>query len=132
MLQRMTPLEVSVLALDTARTPGQVGSIDMLQPGPDGFDYERLIALIRGRVGLAPRYRQRIRGVPGRLADPVWVDDDNFDLTMHVRRSALPRPGTPDQLREFAGRVLAAAWTARGPSGSSTSSRGWRTSRWRW
>jgi diacylglycerol O-acyltransferase len=106
-LQRLTPLEVSVLALDTARTPGQVGSIDILQPGPDGFDCERLMALIRERVALAPRYRQRVRGVPGRLAGPVWVDDESFDLTFHVRRSALPRPGTPDQLREFAGRVLA-------------------------
>ena len=54
-----------------------------------------------------PRYRQRVRGVPARLAGPVWVDDENFDLTFHVRRSALPRPGTPEQLREFVGRILA-------------------------
>src|SRR3712207_6916340 len=44
-------------------------------------------------------------GVPARLAGPVWVDDANFDLTYHVRRSALPRPGTLEQLREFVGRV---------------------------
>ena len=54
-----------------------------------------------------PRYRQRVRGVPARLAGPVWVDDENFDLTYHVRRSALPRPGTLEQLREFVGRILA-------------------------
>ena len=54
-----------------------------------------------------PRYRQRVRGVPARLAGPVWVDDENFDLTFHVRRSALPRPGTMEQLLEFVGRVLA-------------------------
>ena len=53
-----------------------------------------------------PRYRQRVRGVPARLAGPVWVDDENFDLTYHVRRSALPRPGTMEQLREFVGRVI--------------------------
>ena len=35
------------------------------------------------------------------------MDDENFDLTFHVRRSALPRPGTMEQLREFVGRVVA-------------------------
>ena len=48
-----------------------------------------------------------MRGIPARLAGPVWVDDENFDLTFHVRRSALPRPGTLVQLQEFVGRVLA-------------------------
>ena len=53
-----------------------------------------------------PRYRQHVRRVPGRLANPVWVDDEDFDLAYHVRRSALPRPGTLDQLRELAGRIM--------------------------
>jgi diacylglycerol O-acyltransferase / wax synthase len=107
MPQRLTPLEVSLLALDTAHTPGHVGTVDIFDAGPDGFDYERLIALIRERIAFVPRYRQRVRGIPARLAGPVWVDDEKFDLTFHVRRSALPRPGTLAQLREFVGRVLA-------------------------
>jgi diacylglycerol O-acyltransferase len=96
-----------MLALDTAHTPGQVGTVDIFDAGPDDFDYERLVALIRDRIAYVPRYRQRVRAIPARLAGPVWVDDDAFDLTFHVRRSALPRPGTMEQLREFVGRVLA-------------------------
>jgi diacylglycerol O-acyltransferase len=107
MPQRLTPLEVSLLALDTVHTPGHVGTVDVFDAGPDGFDYERLIALIRERIAFVPRYRQRVRGIPAQLAGPVWVDDENFDLTFHVRRSALPRPGTLAQLQEFVGRVLA-------------------------
>jgi diacylglycerol O-acyltransferase len=107
MPQRLTPLEVSLLALDTAHTPGHVGTVHIFDPGPDGFEYERLVALIRERLAFVPRYRQRVRGIPARLAAPVWVDDENFDLTFHVRRSALPRPGTLVQLQEFVGRVLA-------------------------
>jgi diacylglycerol O-acyltransferase len=106
MVQRLTPREVSLLALDTVHTPNHVGTIDIFDPGSEGFDYERLIGLIKDRIAFVPRYRQRVRSVPARLAGPVWVDDENFDLTFHVRRSALPRPGTLDQLREFAGRVL--------------------------
>jgi diacylglycerol O-acyltransferase / wax synthase len=107
MPQRLTPLEVSLLALDTAHTPGHIGTVDIFDAGPGGFEYERLIALIRERIAFVPRYRQRIREVPAHLAGQVWVDDENFDLTFHVRSSALPRPGTLDQLREFVGRVLA-------------------------
>ncbi|HZA29986.1 MAG TPA: wax ester/triacylglycerol synthase family O-acyltransferase [Propionibacteriaceae bacterium] len=107
MPRRLTPLEVSMLALDTVRTPGHVGTVDVFDAGTEGFDYERLIALIRDRIEFVPLYRQRVRPVPARLAAPVWVDDENFDLTFHVRRSALPRPGNLDQLREFVGRVLA-------------------------
>jgi diacylglycerol O-acyltransferase / wax synthase len=107
MPQRLTPLEVSLLALDTAHTPGHVGTVHIFDPGPDGFEYERLIALIHERLAFVPRYRQRVRVIPARLAAPVWVDDEKFDLTYHVRRSALPRPGTLVQLQEFVGRVLA-------------------------
>ena len=107
MPQRLTPLEVSLLALDTAHTPSHVGTVHIFDPGADGFDYERLVALIHERLAFVPRYRQRVRGIPARLAGPVWVDDENFDLTFHVRRSALPRPGTLVQLQEFVGRVLA-------------------------
>jgi diacylglycerol O-acyltransferase len=105
--QRLTPLEVSLLALDTAHTPGHLGTVDIFDAGAEGFDYERLIALIRERIAFVPRYRQRVRDIPVRLAGPVWADDEDFDLTFHVRRSALPRPGNLAQLREFVGRVLA-------------------------
>ena len=107
MPQRLTPLEVSLLVLDTAHSPAHVATVDIFDAEPDGLDYERLIGLIRERIAYVPRYRQRVREVPARLAAPVWVDDESFDLTFHVRRSALPRPGTMEQLREFVGRVVA-------------------------
>jgi diacylglycerol O-acyltransferase / wax synthase len=108
--QRLTPLEVSLLALDTSHTPGHVGTVAVLEPGPEasgGIDLASLRALIASRLPYVPRYRQRVLSVPGRLAGPVWVDDEDFDLSFHLRSSALPRPGTPDQLRELVAQVLA-------------------------
>ena len=55
---------------------------------------------------MIPRYRQKVRWVPGHLANPVWVDDSDFDITFHVRRSALPRPGSDEQLRELVSRLM--------------------------
>src|ERR1035437_1413121 len=82
-----------------------VGSVMVFQPPDQGFDYDRLVSLITNRIAFVPRYRQRIREVPGRLANPVWVDDVDFDIAYLVRRSALPRPGSDDQLQEFVARV---------------------------
>jgi diacylglycerol O-acyltransferase / wax synthase len=84
-----------------------VGTVDIFEPrGEEGFDYESLVALIRDRIAFVPRYRQRVQQVPGRFAGPVWVDDEEFDITFHVRRSALPRPGTQEQLLELVSRIM--------------------------
>ena len=53
-----------------------------------------------------PRYRQKVRHVPGNLARPVWVDDPDFDVAYHVRRSALPKPGSDEQLNELVARLM--------------------------
>ena len=105
MSDRLTSLDTSFLYMEESTTPMHVGSVMVFQPPDQGFDYDRLVSLITNRIAFVPRYRQRIREVPGRLANPVWVDDVDFDITYHVRRSALPRPGSDDQLQEFVARV---------------------------
>ena len=105
MVDRLSPLDVSFLYMETPTTAMHVGSVAVLQQPDHGFDYERLVELISQRISLVPRYRQKVRWVPGRLANPVWVDDEDFDVTYHVRRSALPKPGSDAQLRELAGRL---------------------------
>ena len=103
---RLTPLDVSFLYLESPTTAMHVGSVALFElPAQESFDYEALCELVAQRISLQPRYRQKVRWVPGHLANPVWVDDENFDIAYHVRRSALPRPGSEDQLRELVGRV---------------------------
>jgi diacylglycerol O-acyltransferase len=106
MTDRLSPLDVSFLYMETPTTAMHVGGVAVFAPPPEGFDYERLVDLIGERIALVPRYRQKVRNIPGRLANPVWVDDQDFDLTYHVRRSALPKPGTDAQLRELVGRLM--------------------------
>ena len=105
MADRLSPLDVSFLYMETPTTAMHVGGVLTFEQPPDGFDYDRLVALITERIALVPRYRQKVRWVPGRLANPVWVDDEDFDVTYHVRRSALPKPGNDAQLRELVGRL---------------------------
>ncbi|HEX2551691.1 MAG TPA: wax ester/triacylglycerol synthase domain-containing protein, partial [Nocardioidaceae bacterium] len=106
MADRLSALDVSFLYMEEPTTPMHVGGLLVFEPPPDGFDYDRLVKLIEDRIGLVPRYRQKIRWVPGHLANPIWVDDADFDITFHVRRSALPRPGSDEQLHELVSRLM--------------------------
>lgn len=109
---RLSPLDASFLYLEQATTPMHVGAVSVFAGGSGGrrprsaFDYDGLVALIEQRIALVPRYRQKVRTVPGNLARPVWVDDPDFDVAYHVRRSALPRPGSDGQLTELVARLM--------------------------
>jgi diacylglycerol O-acyltransferase / wax synthase len=102
---RLSSLDTSFLHLEDASTPMHVGSVMVFDAPVGGFDYESLVTLISERIAHVPRYRQRIKEVPAGLANPVWVDDRHFDMSYHVRRSALPRPGTDEQLEELVARI---------------------------
>ncbi len=106
MSDRLSALDASFLYLEEATTPMHVGSVSLFRRPRSGFDYDRLVALIEQRIGLVPRYRQKVREIPGWLARPVWVDDTDFDITYHVRRSALPKPGSDAQLHELVARLM--------------------------
>ncbi|HVE98935.1 MAG TPA: wax ester/triacylglycerol synthase family O-acyltransferase [Mycobacteriales bacterium] len=105
MADRLSPLDVSFFYLETPTTHMHVGGVAILQPGEGGFDFDAFAALVEKRLPLVPRYRQKVKWVPAHVGNPVWVDDSEFDLSYHVRRSALPKPGTEDQLKEFVARI---------------------------
>ena len=104
MVERLGPDDLAFLVGESASTPMHNATLEIFEPGE--LDHERLLALVADRIAFVPRYRQRVRSVPGRLANPVWVDDEDFDLTYHVRRSALPRPGSTEQLLDLTARIV--------------------------
>jgi WS/DGAT/MGAT family acyltransferase len=63
--------------------------------------------MVSSKLGLVPRYRQKVRFVPLGLGRPVWVDDPHFNLSYHLRHTALPAPGSDDVLRRNAARIFA-------------------------
>lgn len=115
MADRLSALDASFLYLEETATPMHIGGLAVFAPPEGPFDTSRLAELVEARLDLVPRYRQRVREVPGGLAAPVWVDDEAFDLSYHVRRTALPRPGTDDQLHELVARVLSRPLDRRRP-----------------
>lgn len=108
MADRLSALDASFLYVEEPSVPMHVGSVAILRRPPgEGLDYAWVQALILRRLRYLPRYRQYVRFVPGHLARPVWVDDADFDISYHVRRSALPAPGNDTQLFDLVARLLA-------------------------
>jgi len=103
-VDKLSPLDASFLYMERLTTAMHVGAVMTFEAIPD-LDAAGFVALIGERLGAVPRYRQKVREVPGRLGPPVWVDDPDFDLAYHVRRAALPAPGSDEQLRELVGRL---------------------------
>jgi diacylglycerol O-acyltransferase len=106
MSERLRPRDLAVLAGESPTAPRHNATVEIFDPADSGFDYARLVELVGDRISFVPRYRQRVASVPGWLANPLWVDDPDFDIGYHVRRSALPRPGSADQLRELVARII--------------------------
>jgi diacylglycerol O-acyltransferase / wax synthase len=102
---RLTGLDASFLHLEDAASHMHVAGVMIFEGSPP--PYEELLAAIERRLGLVPRYRQRLAFVPLSQGRPKWVDDPHLNLRYHVRSTALPDPGSEQQLKELAGRVFA-------------------------
>jgi len=72
-------------------------------PAPTHAEFRDHIA---SRLHLVPRFRQKLRFVPFAQGRPVWVDDPHLNLDYHVRQTALPAPGSEEQLRNLAARIF--------------------------
>jgi diacylglycerol O-acyltransferase len=72
-------------------------------PAPSHTEFRDHIA---SRLHLVPRFRQKLRFVPFDQGRPVWVDDPHLNLNYHVRQTALPAPGSEEQLRNLAARIF--------------------------
>ncbi len=105
MVTRLSASDASFYHLEDTSTPMYVGTLSILRKPRNGLSYETLLATVEQRLAQIPRYRQTVREVTLGLARPVWIDDRDFDITYHIRRSALPSPGSDAQLHELIARI---------------------------
>jgi diacylglycerol O-acyltransferase / wax synthase len=103
-MDRLSSVDVSFLTNESASSHMHVGGILIFEGPPPSYD--DVLDHISGRLHLVPRFRQKLAHPPVQTGRPFWVDDPNFNLTYHVRHSALPAPGSEEQLRRMAARVF--------------------------
>jgi diacylglycerol O-acyltransferase len=116
--QKLSPLDASFLHLETPNTHMHIGGVAVFDPGPLGSGaklYKSLVRAIEPRLDLMPRYRQKLAFVPLSLDVPVWVEDEEFDISNHVLRAALPAPGGDEELADLVARVFSRQLDRRRP-----------------
>src|SRR5262245_26842789 len=103
-MDRLSSVDVSFLTNESSSSHMHVGAIMIFEGPPPS--YEDLLEHVQSRQHLVPRFRQKLAYPPAQTGRPFWIDDPTFNIEYHVRHSALPSPGSEDQLRRMAGRVF--------------------------
>ncbi len=102
-LDRLTSIDASFLHQEGEASHMHIGAVLIFEGSPPAFsDY---LDHVRSRLHLVPRYRQKLAIPPLETGRPLWVDDPSFNLEYHVRHTALPAPGTEEQLFLLASRI---------------------------
>jgi diacylglycerol O-acyltransferase / wax synthase len=103
-MERLSPMDVSFLDQEKRGSHMHIGAVMTFEGPPPS--YEDLLAHIESRLHLVPRYRQKLAYPRLEMGRPLWVDDPRFNLEYHVRHTALPNPGSEEQLRLLTGRLF--------------------------
>jgi diacylglycerol O-acyltransferase len=106
-LDRLTAVDASFLHQEGPTSHMHVGGLTLLEGPPPPM--EEFLEQIRKRLHLVPRYRHKLAYTALDSGRPVWVDDPSFNLEFHVRHTALPAPGSWEQLRNLTARVFSQA-----------------------
>src|SRR4051812_26574653 len=101
---RLTGLDASFLHLEDGNAHMHVAGVMTFEG--EAPPYDEIVEHIESRLHLVPRYRQKLAFVPFGQGRPRWVDDPHLNLRYHIRLTALPEPGTEEELKRLAGRVF--------------------------
>jgi diacylglycerol O-acyltransferase / wax synthase len=103
-LDRLSPIDASFLHQERHASHMHVGALVIFEGPPP--TREEFCDHIESRLPLVPRYRQKLAFPRFEMGRPFWVDDPSFNLDYHVRHTALPSPGSIEQLRGLLGRIF--------------------------
>jgi len=103
-LDRLTSIDAGFLHQEDGGAHMHIGGLGVFAgPPPTGEQFREHIA---SRLPLVPRYRQKLVEMPFGTGRPVWVEDPDFRVGYHVRHTALPSPGSDQQLLTLTSRIL--------------------------
>ncbi len=124
--QGISPADYTFLITETPELHMHVQGVMIfdalpLQTADGGIDFDTIKAAYGQALHQLPRYRQKLmwqtksrqspylKWISWQQSDeskpPVWVDDEYFNLDYHVRHTALPKPGSQEQLTNLAARI---------------------------
>lgn len=102
-MEELSGLDASFLYLETPKMPMHIGGVSIIEGSLQFDDFRQFV---QDRLHTVDKLTQKLVMVPLSLDRPYWVDDPDFDLSLHLHRTALPRPGGWKELRYLASRLF--------------------------
>jgi diacylglycerol O-acyltransferase len=106
-VERMTGLDAGFLYMETPTLHMHTLKIGVIDPVnvPGGYSFERFREELAKRLHLLPPFRRRIVDRPRGIHHPVWIEDPNFSLDAHLKRTTVPAPGGPREMDAVIGEI---------------------------
>jgi diacylglycerol O-acyltransferase len=107
-IDRLSDEDAQILRLGRGVIRGHTCKVLVLepsggQPAPSLGTIRRHVA---ARLDAAPRFRKRLINTPLRVANPVWVDDPDFDIANHITGIDTDHPLDRAELTSLTGRLM--------------------------
>ena len=110
-MRKLNLQDLAFLQMETDDCPAHVAGLQIFQlpESDDGaFVRDMMATFTSNNLPVTPPFNLRLHSDLLSLnVWPSWIEDDHFDLDFHVRYSALPAPGTMDQLMKLIQRLHA-------------------------
>ena len=102
-MEELSGVDASFLYLETPKMPMHIGGVSIIEGSLQFDDFREFV---QNRLHTVDKLTQKLVSVPMSLDRPYWVEDPDFDLSLHLHRTALPRPGGWKELRYLASRLF--------------------------
>jgi len=102
-MKRLSGMDAMFLHTETPTQYMHTLKVAIFDPPEGGapYSFADQFAHIETTIHRVPPFRWRALTPPLNLHNPVWFNDPDFDLALHVHRAALPEPATEAELAEF-------------------------------
>jgi len=101
-MRRMTGMDALFLYNEIPTQHMHTLKVTILEPeDPAGYSFERERDKLTAGLGRLPPFRWRVVPTQFSLNHPLWLEDPDLDIDLHVKRAALPPPGGREELCEF-------------------------------
>ena len=116
-MRQLSGLDSAFLNLENATQFGHVSGLSIFtRPRTPDYDpYTAWKEQLEQRLHLLEPLRRRLAEIPLGLDHPFWINDPDFDLQFHVRHTAVPPPGSDQQLANVVSRIVARPLDRRRP-----------------